>query len=601
MAVAKNHLCMGCMSEKNDTGVCNKCGYEENSFDNDVDFLHVETLLNNRYIVGKALSSNGESVIYIGYDTLEDFKVIIREFMPSRIAARNHSTMAIRPLKDKETVYKSMLAEFEDLCATLKNMSSIKGLTQVIELFNENNTVYAIYRYINSITLSELLNRCGGEIKWSSCKKIFLQLLNTISQVHKKGLIHAGLSPKTILLDEKGAPYISSFSIYDVRAFDSEIDYELFEGYSAPEQYINGQWGEWTDIYSLAAVLYRTLTGTMPPDPQLRKCGDNLVDAKLLDSSIPDNVSDAVRNGMQLSVDTRTSSIDDFTAQLLESTDTNTAIYETDKIHTEYYEEYPVSSAENFESIDTNTEEPKHNNRKKKKHKKRNVFLSVFIPMLLTTVILGTVGWLIASYKYEEWQNSVSSFISSSSESSVSSTESTASDVPQVPDFVGQYIDKITSNEEYGALFDFTINSDYNDLYPEGVVFDQSPDAKTIMPNKGTVILSVSKGPETVKLPNLTGSTLELAIQTLTEKELKYEIIYVSDEKYAEGLVAFTSPAGDTMVSKNDEVMVFTKKPNLNTSNSSEASSEASSGETSSRKAKKIIREDESKVSVDDF
>lgn len=71
-----------------------------------------------------------------------------------------------------------------------------------MDRFVDNDTVYVVYRYIRSLTLSAFLQRNGGELTWSQTKKMFLPLLNTLSQLHKKGIIHRGISTETILVDQ---------------------------------------------------------------------------------------------------------------------------------------------------------------------------------------------------------------------------------------------------------------------------------------------------------------------------------------------------------------------------------------------------------------
>ena len=62
--------------------------------------------------------------------------------------------------------------------------------------------------------------------------------------------------------------------------------------------------------------------------------------------------------------------------------------------------------------------------------------------------------------------------------------------------------------------------------------------------------LYVSKGSEMVSMPGLKGSTLAFATKTLTENELKYEVVYIVDASAESGLVIRTVPAEGEMVSK---------------------------------------------------
>ena len=73
----KRNLCMGCMQEKGDDPVCPHCGYEEGT-PHFASYLPPHTMIDDRYLVGKVLSYNGESVVYIGYDTMSGRRVDVR-------------------------------------------------------------------------------------------------------------------------------------------------------------------------------------------------------------------------------------------------------------------------------------------------------------------------------------------------------------------------------------------------------------------------------------------------------------------------------------------------------------------------------------------
>ena len=57
--MGENKLCLGCMDRKGAASICPHCGYEEGS-SYLPSYIEPGTTLNNRYMVGKLLSSNGE-------------------------------------------------------------------------------------------------------------------------------------------------------------------------------------------------------------------------------------------------------------------------------------------------------------------------------------------------------------------------------------------------------------------------------------------------------------------------------------------------------------------------------------------------------------
>ncbi|MCI5800607.1 MAG: hypothetical protein MR014_00185 [Oscillospiraceae bacterium] len=90
-------LCMGCMSKLEEGQTeCPRCGYRDDT-PHSLEYLPPKTVLKERYIAGRVLSKNAEGATYIGYDSLENHKVQIREFMPEGVAARNESDQSVYP------------------------------------------------------------------------------------------------------------------------------------------------------------------------------------------------------------------------------------------------------------------------------------------------------------------------------------------------------------------------------------------------------------------------------------------------------------------------------------------------------------------------
>ncbi|MGN0587860.1 MAG: serine/threonine protein kinase, partial [Oscillospiraceae bacterium] len=66
--MSEYNLCYGCMNPKDtdENGICKLCGYNE-SAPHLPSYLAPGTVLNERYIVGKLKSYNGESASYMGF------------------------------------------------------------------------------------------------------------------------------------------------------------------------------------------------------------------------------------------------------------------------------------------------------------------------------------------------------------------------------------------------------------------------------------------------------------------------------------------------------------------------------------------------------
>ena len=430
-----------------------------------------------------------------------------------------------------------------ELSRQLLALNTTSSVVPVLDRFVDNDTVYVVYRFLRALKLSDFLQRNGGELTWSQTKKMFLPLLNTLSQLHKKGILHRGISPETIWVDQDNKLWLAGFCIADTRTEGGDVGAALFEGYAAPEQYSLSSWqGTWTDVYGISAVLYRTLTGTRPADGNSRRISDDLCPPNELNRKIPANISDAIFTGMSVPNEKRVQNIDEFTGLLLEEGDTHTAIFESSKVNLEV---------------------------KKKKNQNRKVRVAVWAMGITLLILLGVMFWVLYTLGiFDKKETSrPSQTISYLDEQSAAANSVISAD--GVPDFVGKDIDVIKNDPAYADRFEFIEKEDYNEEYSKNIVYDQEPAKGTPMPNKGYVTLYVSKGSEMVPMPGLKGSTLEFATKTLTENELKYEVINIVDASAEPGLIIRTYPVEGEMVSKKTStVYLYIKEDGVGSSGS---------------------------------
>ena len=242
---------------------CPNCGYTGNELFN-TEYLPPDTPLTERYIVGRQISCNGGESVYIGYDLSGDRKVVIHEYMPRSFVTRDKQNYSLLVNPGFVVQYKAIKEDFTELANAIKELGlNFNGIVPVLDVFEHNNTVYSIEEYIDAKPLSDILRDCGGKMSWPVVKKMFVPFLGVLSKIHRHGVIHRGISPATILVDDAGTMWFSQFCVPPVRTDRSELESELFDGYSAPEQYSLNSWqGTWTDVYGIAAVIYNPAHGS---------------------------------------------------------------------------------------------------------------------------------------------------------------------------------------------------------------------------------------------------------------------------------------------------------------------------------------------------
>ena len=305
-------LCFGCFEPVNDEPRCPHCGYKQQS-PYSPSYIAPGTILKEKYMVGKLISHNGEGATYLAYDTVISCKVILKEYMHDVLCSRNTETQSVVVNPGSNVQYKSLMEEFTELNKKLAKLRTIDHIQQVLDLFCENNTTYVVFEYIEGQNLMQYLKENGGSLSWKAVQKLFPPLFTSLSQLHNAGIVHRGISPNTIYVTSKGGLKLTDFCIASARTNNAELTPELFKGYAAPEQYSPSVWqGTWTDVYGISSVLYRILTGCMPTEASLRSESDDLTPPSSLNCDIPDNVSEAIINGMKVAGDERIQSINDF-------------------------------------------------------------------------------------------------------------------------------------------------------------------------------------------------------------------------------------------------------------------------------------------------
>lgn len=583
----ETNLCMNCMGELNDHGTCPMCGlYDADSYISS--YLAPKTFLNNRYIVGRLISYCGESALYIGFDTADKRKVTIREYVPDTLCTRERDQEEIAVRADKMPLYKTYLAEFAELQTTLMHSRNIQAIQPVLDVFAENNTCYAVMEYIGGISLKSYLANCGEIIPWEQVRELFPPILTALSQLHKLGIIHRGISTTTILVNEKNQLILTGFSITAAHTADSDIGYEVFGGYAPPEQYSSSRRnGSWTDVYGIAAVMYRCLTGVTPPTAPERLEEETLIEPMLINRNIPKNASEVIVKGMQLEAEDRIQSISEFVDRF----------FEQPALSAELSREIPISPArrrpqqvtdeeENEKEVrrpapkrSSNTAPPRKNpsskgssgskNRKNKAEKDKIKFIVIasllgviilaFIIAMAVTANSGSEGGSIYTETTTATPPStvyVPAVITTEGDNEPVSASPSESYI--VPNFSGAMYDTVISGSQYSYLT-FNPTYDFSNDYKEGQIISQTIEDGTSVSFGTEIGVTVCKGPESKPLPDYIGYTAEDYVKILAEQGIKYRIETEETDETSEGLVSRCSHeiGEEIRVADNEEVVVY--------------------------------------------
>ncbi len=497
--INSENLCMSCMREIGEAEQCPHCGYHVNT-PQMPPYLSVRTVVANRYLVGKLLEYNGDGATYIAWDINDKKPVKIREFLPDTLCSRKAGERAVTIMSGCEIAFNDCMSDFLELWRRLTRMSGLSALENVLEVFEENGTAYAISDYIESISLRDyLLRNKAGYISWERARTLFMPVLSTLGMLHTAGIIHRGISPVTLHIGRDAKMRIGGFSIWQARTARGDLTAQLFPGYAAVEQYgFEGKQGPWTDIYSFAATLYRALIGSDPIEATQRLTNDRLMVPGKFAEQLPAYVINGLINALQILPEDRTRSVEQLRAELSASPAATVADF-TGAAAPENTAKEPIKKPAERKPA------PAKQPQKKKSNLSENKL--IVIKTALISAIVCLVIFLIVVLAFGDKIG----FTTPENPSEVS----TRSELVAVPNFVNRNYAEVTATPYWTNNFVFERAEKYSDTVSKGYIIEQSVAADTEV-NAGTkIVLTVSLGVEQFELPYVIGMDYEDAADRL--------------------------------------------------------------------------------------
>lgn len=529
-------LCMGCMQELNGSVICPNCHFD-NSEVQSAPFLPFGTELAGRYVTGTGLETNGESTRYIAFDKQTGDVVIVSEFLPIGLFSRDEGQTELKVNYDDRLAFNKLRDEFISYFRIISELKDLSALANIVDVFEENNTAYAIEEKEDLIPFEEYIERSNGHLDWDIARPLFMPVISALEALHKRGVGHYAVAPKNLFITASGKIRMSGYATENERKRGTALKSQLFSGAAAPEQYEdNFPLDDITDIYGLCSTLFYALTGHLP-----KSAVERLKDSRLLMStstvkSLPPHVVSALANGLQVQRENRITDFDELRSQLSVA-------------HTAKAIQDEISRTA---SMNITKEQSRRNNG-------MSPASIVTISVAITVLVLGIAGvfWLI--------QNPLAGLFSGNTDATAASTSSTEWTGPVVPNYVGMKYEDVVkaaaSDDSVVVYRDY--NDAYSDKYADGVVMEQYPPAGSKVDQEDgiTVSVTVSLGAQMRELPAIQGNKIDEAAQSLADAGLLATAEYQYSDTVAENRVIGykNHVAGDTLESGSNIIIIVSK------------------------------------------
>jgi len=262
--------------------------------------LETGTILHHRYRIEEILGKGGMGAVYRAVDVNLGVHVAVKEnyFITEEFA---------RQFRREATILASL------------RHSNLPRVTDHFVLQGQGQ--FLVMDYIEGQDLRQMVEE-NGPLAEQQVLPWFLEICEALTYLHTltPSIIHRDIKPGNIKVTPDGQAYLVDFGL--AKIVDENVGTTLgakamTPGYSPPEQYGSGHTDQRTDIYSLAATMYATLTAVVPEESLERAMGRlALTPITKRNAGISSGMAKAIEKAMQVRPVDRYQTVNDFAAAI---------------------------------------------------------------------------------------------------------------------------------------------------------------------------------------------------------------------------------------------------------------------------------------------
>ena len=469
-------------------------------------------ILGGRYELAEKIGSGGMAEVYCAHDNSLDRPVAV---------------------KILHEAYRSDLEFVEKFHSEAKAAARLAhpNIVNIYDVGIDGVDHYIVMEYVQGNSLKEKL-RQEGALDILTATQIAKDIANGLAHAHAHNLVHCDIKPHNILMTADGHAKIADFGI--ARAItESTMTYSGGNvmgsvHYFSPEQAQGGSITPKSDVYSLGIVMYEMLTNHLPFTGEnpvaiaMKHIEEEPTPPSTIRPQIPPMLEAIVLRAMNKNPDLRLSSFD--MIQALSNVEANLSIEQmNDPDATQILPRPKTTPFIPRRNIRQNAM-----NQSAASKTKRKFFVQskLFIFGIIIFLILGFGAGILMAFG-TPWQ-----------------TEEVT-----VPNVAGKQLllaRQILEDEKLRV----NVAEIYDSKVPAGEVVRQDPDAGRNVKMERLVTIYVSKGGETIEIPDLVGLTKFAAIERIQKMGLQVGSIYEKDSEKDPGTILSQDPAVGTKINR---------------------------------------------------
>ncbi len=234
-----------------DYGVCPHCGFVKSQYIHDDRLIKPETLLDNRYFIGKALYIDQFGASYLAFDEIMKRKIVIRQLIDNLISGYEN-TDNIQNLSNR-TFYQFQKKErFIQFYNELSLLSEITAIPEIFTSGTADNITYAVYEYTSDRTIEDFII-LNGKQNYSKTTEIIFPMIYALRELHFRNMYHGLINTRNLKMNLNNVAVMYEFPGIEINAQESDKGTDTIAH------------NQKNDVMNIIVLILMIMTGSIKP------------------------------------------------------------------------------------------------------------------------------------------------------------------------------------------------------------------------------------------------------------------------------------------------------------------------------------------------